>query len=258
MRKYLSLFCTAALVSALVCVVATGCGNTPAGAGSSSDGYSQVQEDGSGSLDQPPASSEESGEGHSPDVDRDAADDLPASYVYTAEDNIIPMSESATIDGITWQILACEKTTEFGDRKLENLNYFYGDNDIDDKGNLLKGHYYMFVTFRYTNTTDSEVEILRNAKGISWLDERYIIREYATDCIYIDEYWNGGAPNEVYHYRLAPGESVTSELGYIVRSEVADEVEESYRECMALRFADCWTDFGGSTDPDAVFVELEY
>ncbi len=186
----------------------------------------------------------------------DTGDSLPESFIYTTEDNIIPMSESAVIDGVDSRILSCELTPEFGDRNMENLNYFYEDGGIDEKGNLINGNNYLFITFQYTNTTDSEVEILRGSWGLYSIDNRYIIVNYNRESIYIDEYWNGGASNEVYHYRLAPGETITSEVGWVVSEDLLNGSGKLY---FALRMEDCETEAGGGvTDPDAVFVELEY
>ena len=248
MYKYLSMFC----VVVFICIFFAGCGSAPVN--SSSVTENQVPTGDAGSLPQP---STDQKDGDLTDSNHELGDDLPIAYIYTTEDHIIPMSESATIDGVTCQILDCVKTSEFGDRKLDNLNYFYDDNGIDDKGNLINGSYYFFITFQYTNTTDSEVEIYRGAKGIYSIDDRFIVRGYAISANYIDEYWTGGAPNEVYHYKLAPGESVTSEVGFIVTSE-AEEWIKNNKLYFALRQADCLTDFGGTTDPEAVFVELEY
>ncbi len=178
-----------------------------------------------------------------------------SACIYTTEDNIIPMSESATIDGIACQILGCEVTSEFGNRNLENLNYFYEEEGIDDKGNLQNDRTYIFLTFQYTNTTDAEVEIVRGTVGVYRLDERLIVRDYSVDAAYIDECWLEGTASEVNHYRLKPGETITSEVGYIVGR---DFVEGSGQLYFALRQSDCQGDFGASTDPEAVFVELEY
>ena len=228
-----------------------GCGSAPNPPSVDED---QAPSDGQGSVAQ---SSSDAMDSYSSGADNVSGDDLPIAYIYTTEDHIIPMSESAVIDGVTCQILDCIKTSEFGDRKLENLNYFYEDGGIDDKGNLINGGYYFFITFQYTNTTDSEVKISRGSRGIYTLDDRFIVRDYAISDVYIDEYWNGGAPNEVYQYMLAPGESITSEVGFIVTSEEAEEIGDE-KLYFALRQADCLTDFGGSTDPEAVYVELEY
>lgn len=177
-----------------------------------------------------------------------------SAYIYTTEGNIIPMSESAEADGITCQILACEATSAFGDRTLENLNYFYEADGIDDQGNLLNDKTYLFITFRYTNNSDAEIEFIRGTQGIYRLDEHLIVQDYTVDAVYIDEPWLGGTESETYHYRLKPGESVTSEIGYIVDRDFAQDSSHLY---FALRQSDCMTDFGAATDPDAIFVKLE-
>lgn len=240
MKRYICLFSAFALTIMFL----TGCGGS---SGSSPVSKSPAASD--GNTDSPAAVP--------PDAVPPAGtnDGPPESFIYTTEENIIPMSESAIIDGVDCRILSCELTPEFGDRKLENLNYFYEDGGTDEKGNLINSSRYLFINFQYTNTTDSEVEILRGARGLYCIDSRFIIVNYNTDSIYIDEYWDGGTSSEVYHYKLAPGETITSEAGWVVSDELLNGGGKLY---FALRMDDCLTDSGGAADPDAVFVELEY
>jgi hypothetical protein len=181
--------------------------------------------------------------------------DLPNSYVYTTEENIIPMSERATIDGVTYQVLKCEVTSEFGDRNLDYLDYFYDDGGIDDSGNLTNNSRYIFLTIQYTNTTDSEIEINQGGKGIYFLDEHYIVRDYNVDSVYIDMENPNKPANEIYFYDLEPGESITSEVGWVISKDTLDRYDKIYN---VVRQSDCETDVGGSTDPDAVYIELAY
>lgn len=185
----------------------------------------------------------------------DPGNDLPDSFVYITEENIIPMSESALIDGVSCRILDYKLSTEFGNRKQENLNYFYEDGGIDEKCNLIDGKSYLFITFEYTNTTDSEIEIIRGSQGVYSIDNRFIIQNYDLDAVYIDEYWQGGSLGKRFHYKLAPGETITSEAGWIVGDDMLNNDGGLY---FSLRMEDCLTDHGGTTDPNAIFVELEF
>jgi hypothetical protein len=182
-------------------------------------------------------------------------EDLPTAYVYTTADNIIPMSESATIDGVTYQVLKCEVTSEFGDRNLDNLNYFYDDGGIDDSGNLTNNSRYIFLTIQYTNTTDSEIEINQGGKGIYFLDEHYIVTDYNGNSVYIDMENSEKPANERDYYDLKPGESITSEVGWVISKDTLDAYDKIYN---VVRQVDCWTESGGATDPNAIYIELEY
>lgn len=232
------------------CAALTGCGAAP-------DSTDQAQPD-STAVSNPSSekSSAESPEGNGAESDPGSANNLPESaYIYTTKDNLISMSESALVDGIDCQILGCEVTSVFGDRNPENLDYFYEEEGIDDSHNLLNDRIYIFLTFQYTNTTDAEVEFVRGTCGVYRLDENLIVQDYSVDVAYIDQYWLGGTAAEANHYRLKPGESITSEVGYIVHR---DFVKDSSQVYFALRQSDCMAEFGGATDPEAIFVKLEY
>lgn len=226
MKKYLSLVL-------LVCALLAGCGG------------------GDRNTDAP----QESQSPAAADPADNRTDSIPTAFLYTTRENIIPMSESAGIDGVDCRVLGCELTEKFGDRKIENLNYFYGDGGIDDGGNLTNGSRYLFLQLEYTNTTDSELEILRGGKGVYSIDDRFIIQNSNLDKVYIDEYWRGGSESEWFHYKLAPGESVTCEVGWVIAGEMVNSGCGLY---FALRMADCLSDSGGATDPEAILVELEY
>lgn len=73
---------------------------------------------------------------------------------------------TATIDGISYKIDSYEHTTEFGNRNKDTVAEFLKDSyegNIDENYNLSNGYSYIFVTMTYTNNTDEQVEILRNA-----------------------------------------------------------------------------------------------
>lgn len=101
--------------------------------------------------------------------DTGVVDQAPATYVdaeYVNKNDIILTDDTATIDGISYKIDSYEHTTEFGNRNkdtvAESLKDSYEGN-IDENYNLSNGYSYIFVTMTYTNNTDEQVEILRNA-----------------------------------------------------------------------------------------------
>lgn len=102
--------------------------------------------------------------------DTGVVDQTPATYVQDAEyvnkNDIISTDDTATIDGISYKIDSYEHTTEFENRNkdtvAESLKDSYEGN-IDENYNLRNGYSYIFVTMTYTNNTDEQVEILRNA-----------------------------------------------------------------------------------------------
>ena len=146
---------------------------------------------------------------------------------YVDENDIISTDDTATIDGISYKIDSYEHTTEFGNRNkdtvAESLKDSYEGN-IDENYNLSNGYSYIFVTMTYTNNTDEQVEILRNA-GTFYIINDDLERLQVGDPggIYIDNYWTEGKENEIYHYVLGAGESVTSEVGYIIQDEWMSE-----------------------------------
>lgn len=205
--------------------------------------------------------------------------------IYVAKNNIYPMSESQTVDGISQQVLSYEVTTSFGDRKLENLADWIRDREVtvgdvnqddiwnpdvfhraDGQGNLTGSGCYVFCTIQFTNTTDEEIEFSRNNGSIHFLKEGGIIdgidanelmffQEGGTyDVIYMDEHWLGGMPSEIYHYVLGPGESITSEIGWQVQKSAVESYEHMY---YVMKMNDCATDAGAGTDPDAVVIQLK-
>lgn len=162
--------------------------------------------------------------------DTGVVDQAPATYVdaeYVNKNDIISTDDTATIDGISYKIDSYEHTTEFGNRNkdtvAESLKDSYEGN-IDENYNLSNGYSYIFVTMTYTNNTDEQVEILRNA-GAFYIINDDLERLQVGDPggIYIDNYWTEGKENEKYHYVLGAGESVKSEVGYIIQDEWMSE-----------------------------------
>lgn len=178
----------------------------------------------------------------------------PGAFVYTSAEHMKPMSEPVTEEGITYQILSCEMTEKFGERKRENLEDLVAER-IDKDGNLTDGSRYVFLTIQFTNTTDTEAEIYRNHGGIALFDEHYILCDLTIDAVYIDEKWTGGTPAEIFHYKLGAGESITSEIGWRV-----DEVSLKAgggKLYYAAKFDDVMLEQGAAADEDAVFLQLE-
>lgn len=239
MRKIFYLFCAIVVICGMVC----GCSNT------STDPFVQNNPN---VTDKENTSSDGRG---TTQASNNNTNNQNGSFIYTSEDCIYPMSQPMTVDGIEYQVLKCEVTSEFGERNLDNLNYFWDDGGIDDKGNLINGNRYVFLTIQYTNTTDAQIEISRPEKGIFFLDEHFIIDDYTIDAVYIDEKKLDGPANESYYYNLAPGETITGEIGWIVSKDAIDNHTNIY---YALRQNDCWPEFGGATDPDAIYIVLEY
>lgn len=155
---------------------------------------------------------------------------------YVDENDIISTDDTATIDGISYKIDSYEHTTEFGNRNkdtvAESLKDSYEGN-IDENYNLSNGYSYIFVTMTYTNNTDEQVEILRNA-GAFYIINDDLERLQVGDPggIYIDNYWTEGKENEKYHYVLGAGESVTSEVGYIIQDEWMSEDSKYIYYCI--------------------------
>lgn len=155
---------------------------------------------------------------------------------YVDENDIISTDDTATIDGISYKIDSYEHTTEFGNRNkdtvAESLKDSYEGN-IDENYNLSNGYSYIFVTMTYTNNTDEQVEISRNA-GAFYIIKDDLERLQVGDPggIYIDNYWTEGKENEIYHYVLGAGESVTSEVGYIIQDEWMSEDSKYIYYCI--------------------------
>lgn len=158
------------------------------------------------------------------------ADEPPATYIqdpeYADEGDIISTDENVTISGVSYKIDSYEHTTQFGNRSKDTVADFlkdlYGD-AIDDNYNLSNGNSYIFLTLTITNNNAEEIDISRNAGMLCAIKDDMEMVQESADAVYIDKYWNGGQENEVYHYRLKAGESVTSEIGYIITDEYMPE-----------------------------------
>lgn len=155
----------------------------------------------------------------------DTADMEPLPAVYAK--NLLSLTDTATGNGISYSILDIQRTKEFGSRALENLNDL-SRGGTDENGNLLGDEDYLFLTIRFTNTTDQTVEILRNQGGLRIINSEGRVLHCNSETVYCDQKWDGGTPGEAFHWVLAPNESVTSEMGWIVwgRSETSKALLE--------------------------------
>ena len=143
----------------------------------------------------------------------DTADMEPLPAVYAK--NLLSLTDTATGNGISYSILDIQRTKEFGSRALENLNDL-SRGGTDENGNLLGDEDYLFLTIRFTNTTDQTVEILRNQGGLRIINSEGRVLHCNSETVYCDQKWDGGTPGEMFHWVLAPNEAVTSEIGWIV------------------------------------------
>ena len=139
---------------------------------------------------------------------------MPAEYAK----NLLSLTDTATSNGISYYILDVQWTKEFGSRTLENLNDLSREG-TDKQGNLLGDEDYLFLTIQFTNTTDQTVEILRNQGGLRIINPEGQVLHCNSETVYCDQKWDGGTPGEMFHWVLAPNESVTSEMGWIIRGQ---------------------------------------
>lgn len=136
---------------------------------------------------------------------------LPAVYA----ENLLSLTDTAIGNGISYSVLDVQRTKEFGSRTLENLNDLAAGG-TDGNGNLLGDEDYLFLTIQFANTTDKAVEILRNQGGLRIINSEGRVLHCDSETVYCDQKWDGGTPGEAFHWVLAPNESVTSEIGWIV------------------------------------------
>ena len=141
----------------------------------------------------------------------DTVDDL-----YTREEDILPITQSASAGGISYEIENVEYTESFGSRNRENLNIFTPGADTDSEGNLSEGFRYLFLTITFTNITDQSREIIRTDNDISVIGDSLVTIPWATEACYYDADWTEGTENERHHWVLEPGATVTSEIGWVV------------------------------------------
>lgn len=149
-------------------------------------------------------------------TDTDAPEVYEAEELFTRQENILSLSDSAAAWGISYKIEKVEYTESFGDRNLEHLQNYMPDVETDSQGNLLGDFKYLFLTITFTNTTDEFREINRNAGGISVIGASLNTLDWSNDVVYYDLYWEEGGPQDFHHWGLEPGESVTSEVGWVI------------------------------------------
>lgn len=138
--------------------------------------------------------------------------------LYTKEENILPVTQPATVHGISYQIGNVEYTGSLGDRDLKRLKIFTPGADADNQGNLPEGFKFLFLTITFTNTTDKTQEIYRTSNLISFIGASLVTISITADACYYDTDWEKGTESEKHHWVLEPGESVTSEIGWVIES----------------------------------------
>lgn len=144
----------------------------------------------------------------------------PALYhmdeIYTKEENILPVTESAAAEGISYKIQNVEYTDSFGDRDPERLQIFSPEVKTDGQGNLQGDFKYLFLTVTFTNTGEQTQEIYRTSNGISVIGASLNTVAWTSDACYYDKDWEKGTESQKHHWVLEPGESVTSEVGWVI------------------------------------------
>lgn len=164
-------------------------------------------------------------------IDTGAPEAYETETLYTQQENILPLSDSAAAWGISYKIEKVDYTENFGDRNLEHLENYLPNVETDSQGNLSGDFKYLFLTITFTNTTDEFQEINRNAGGISLIGASLNTLDWSNDVVYFDLYWEEGGPQQFHHWGLEPGESVTSEVGWVIegcgrRTEADDTLAE--------------------------------
>ena len=149
-------------------------------------------------------------------IDTGAPEAYETETLYTQQENILPLSDSAAAWGISYKIEKVDYTENFGDRNLEHLENYLPNVETDSQGNLSGDFKYLFLTITFTNTTDEFREINRNAGGISVIGASLNTLDWSNDVVYYDLYWEEGGPQDFHHWGLEPGESVTSEVGWVI------------------------------------------
>lgn len=164
-------------------------------------------------------------------IDTGAPEAYETETLYTQQENILPLSDSAAAWGISYKIEKVDYTENFGDRNLKHLENYLPNVETDSQGNLSGDFKYLFLTITFTNTTDEFQEINRNAGGISLIGASLNTLDWSNDVVYFDLYWEEGGPQQFHHWGLEPGESVTSEVGWVIegcgrRTEADDTLAE--------------------------------
>lgn len=173
---------------------------------------------------------------------------------FTQPQNLLKRSDTATVNGISYTVQDIQYTREFGSRNLENLNDLSRDG-IDKNGNLLGNESYMFLTIEFTNTTDQAVEISRNQGGIRAISPELEVLQYGIEAVYCDPAWDKGTDSETFHWLLQPGESITSEICWLLSSREETMGEYGAGENWSLYFE---AEANSSLDdPENLFIDLE-
>lgn len=129
---------------------------------------------------------------------------------------ILPKGATAVIQetGISYSVQSVECSREFGNRSLENLTDL-SSGLTDDEGNLLGNERYLFATIKFENISDKNLEINRNSGGPCVITSDYKCFPCG-EAVYVDQEWTGGTLAETFHWILKPGESITSEVGWLI------------------------------------------
>lgn len=129
---------------------------------------------------------------------------------------LLPKGDTAVIQetGISYSVQNVECSKEFGNRPLENLS------DLsfavtDEKSNLTGNKRYLFATIKFENISEKTLEINRNNGGPCVITSDYKCFPCG-EAVYVDQEWTNGTPEETFHWILKPGESVTSEIGWLI------------------------------------------
>lgn len=169
------------------------------------------------------------------------------------EQNILKQGTTAVLQerGVSYSIQGVECTKEFGNRAFKNLSDFSQDG-TDEKGNLLGNERYLFLTIAFTNISSDTIEISRNNGGPCVIKSNGEGFNFG-NAVYVDEAWTGGAANEVFHWVLKPGETITSEVGWLIPEW------EDVRGWIDLRGESLYYEakmYDGLDEPENLFIDL--
>lgn len=259
-RKYAK-----AIAAALIMTMVSGCGNAAsprqdpgdargqdasgmgvggAAAGADETGGAAAGSQASGDLD----GDGQTGDGGKPaPLENDEPEVYEEETLYTQKENILPIAESAAAWGISYKIEKAEYTESFGDRNLEHLENYLSEARTDSQGNLSGDYKYLFLTITFTNTTDEFQDINRNAGGIIVIGDSLNTLLWSNDVVYYDTYWEEGGAYQFHHWGLEPGESVTSEVGWVI--EGCDSMTEREGNALAERI--------GSAGPYELYYQVK-